>query len=84
MIFNYDEDVCGMHDCDKIGRSVIGYLSRNRNKVEHFLLFTAFHFYFEFFQFIKLSSLLFALLTCAKTQINHFPEAQDLLSRAHK
>ena len=38
-MFHHDEDVCDMHDCDKIGRSAIGDLIRKRKKVQYFLLF---------------------------------------------
>ena len=41
-MFNYDENVCGMHDCDEIGESVIIDLTRERKKVEHFLSFSLF------------------------------------------
>ena len=37
-MFNHNEDVCNMHDCDKIGRSAIVYLIRTWNKVHLFNL----------------------------------------------
>ena len=32
-MFNYDEDACDIRDCDKIGKLVIGDITKSRNKV---------------------------------------------------
>ena len=53
-ILNY-EDVYDVHDCDKIGNSVIRGLVRTRNKVWCFSIFATFKFYLIMIQFLNLS-----------------------------
>ena len=54
-MLNHDEDVCDMHDWNKIVKSAIRGLVRIRNKAQHFLIFAAFRFYFTMTQFLNLS-----------------------------
>ena len=65
-----------MNDCDKIGKSAIGYIIRARNKVQCFLTFAIFK--------LCINSNAQIIFFALKMQINPFLEAHDLLNKAHK
>ena len=75
MMFNQDEDVCGVRDCDKVGKSSVGDIVRTKNNVQCFLTI-------ETFKFCVNSNTQIIFFAC-KMVINPFLEAQDLLNEAH-